>query len=87
MRDFGVFKWAEHMIADGYIGHLGFSFHDDYDLFQEIIDSYDNWTFCQIQYNYMDEEFQAGTRGLKYAHKKGLAVIVMEPLVVTVLIA
>jgi hypothetical protein len=79
VRDFGVFKWAEHMIADGYIGHLGFSFHDDYDLFQEIVDSYDNWTFCQIQYNYMDEEFQAGTRGLKYAHKKGLAVIVMEP--------
>ena len=51
-----------------------------YELFQEIIDSYDNWTLCQIQYNYMDEEFQAGTRGLEYAHKKGLAVVVMEPI-------
>ena len=80
VRNFGVFKWAEHMIADGRIGYLGFSFHDDYELFEEIVDSYDNWTFCQIQYNYMDEEFQAGTRGLKYAHKKGLAVVVMEPI-------
>ncbi len=79
VRNLGVFKWAEHMISDGYIGHLGFSFHDDYALFQEIVDSYDNWTLCQIQYNYMDEEFQAGTRGLKYAHKKGLAVVAMEP--------
>ena len=51
------------MIADGFIGYFGFSFHDDYDLFQEIVDSYDNWTFCQIQYNYMDEEFQAVPAG------------------------
>jgi hypothetical protein len=79
VRNLGVFEWAEHTISDGYIGHLGFSFHDDYALFQEIVDSYDNWTMCQIQYNYMDEEFQAGTRGLKYAHKKGLAVVAMEP--------
>ena len=80
MRNLGVFKWAEGAIADGRIGHLGFSFHDTYDVFQEIIDSYHNWTFCQIQYNYMDEELQAGTRGLEYAHKKGLAVVVMEPI-------
>jgi predicted aldo/keto reductase-like oxidoreductase len=79
VRDFGVIKWAEGAMKDGRIGHLGFSFHDTYDVFQEIIDAYDNWTLCQIQYNYMDEENQAGTRGLKYALKKGLAVVVMEP--------
>ena len=80
MRDFGVLKWAEGAIADGRIGGLGFSFHDNYEVFQEIIDSYGSWTLCQIQYNYMDEEFQAGTRGLKYAHQKGLAVVAMEPI-------
>ena len=80
VRDLGVIKWAESAIANGRIGYLGFSFHDDYEVFQEIVDAYDNWTLCQIQYNYMDEEFQAGTRGLRYAHRKGLAVVVMEPL-------
>jgi len=80
VRDLGVIKWAEGALAEGRIGGLGFSFHDDYEVFKEIVDAYDNWTLCQIQYNYMDEAFQAGKRGLEYAHKKGLAVVVMEPL-------
>jgi len=80
MRDLGVLKWAERAIADGRIGYLGFSFHDKYEVFQEIIDAYDGWTFCQIQYNYMDVENQAGARGLKYAASKGLAVVIMEPI-------
>jgi uncharacterized protein len=80
VRDLGVIKWAEKQLAEGRIGHLGFSFHDNYDVFKEIIDAYDNWTLAQIQYNFMDEQNQAGTKGLEYAHKKGLAVVVMEPI-------
>jgi len=80
MRDLGVLKWAEGAIADGRIAHIGFSFHDDYEVFQEIIDAYDKWTLCQIQYNYIDIENQAGTKGLKYAASKGLAVVIMEPI-------
>ena len=79
MRDLGVPGRAEQALADGRIGYLGFSFHGGYEAFQEIIDGCDGWTLCQIQYNYMDIENQAGTRGLRYAASKGLAVVVMEP--------
>ena len=78
--EFNVLKWAEKEITNRRIGYLGFSFHDEYKMFKEIIDGYDGWTFCQIQYNYVDTEYQAGTRGLKYAASKGLAVVVMEPI-------
>ncbi len=80
VRDQGVLAWAERALADGRIRALGFSFHDSYEAFQEIVDATDLWTFCQIQYNYMDVEEQAGTRGLRYAASKGLAVVVMEPI-------
>lgn len=80
IRDMGVLKWAEGAIADGRIGCLGFSFHDTYEVFEEIVDAYDGWALCQIQYNYLDEDIQAGTRGLHYAASKGLAVVVMEPI-------
>jgi predicted aldo/keto reductase-like oxidoreductase len=79
MRDLGVLDWAEKARAKGRIGHLGFSFHDTFELFQDIVDAYD-WSMCQIQYNYICEEVQAGTRGLQYAATKGLGVVVMEPL-------
>ena len=79
VRDFGVIDWAEGAMKDGRIGCLGFSFHDTFVVLKEIIEAYDNWTMCQIQYNFMNENIQAGTRGLEYAHKKGLAVIAMEP--------
>jgi predicted aldo/keto reductase-like oxidoreductase len=80
MCDLDIFPKAEQAIADGRIGHLGFSFHDSYEIFQEIVDGYEGWTFCQIQYNYMDIEERAGTRGLKYAASKDLAVVIMEPI-------
>jgi predicted aldo/keto reductase-like oxidoreductase len=80
VRDLGVLRWAEGAMAEGRFGYLGFSFHDNLEAFKGIINDYDNWTLCQIQYNYMDVEYQAGTEGLKYAADRGLAVVVMEPL-------
>ncbi len=74
-----VFEFLTKLKKDGRIQHLGFSFHDDNALFTKVVNSYD-WDFCQIQYNYIDEDYQAGVKGLKLAHEKGLGVIVMEPL-------
>ena len=79
LKALDVTEWAEEKIREGKFQHLGFSFHDSYKVFKDIVDSYKGWTFCQVQYNYMDEECQAGTRGLEYAASKGLAIVAMEP--------
>jgi predicted aldo/keto reductase-like oxidoreductase len=80
LRGMGVLDWAERAMAAGRFTHLGFSFHAPVEEFIEIVDGYDNWTLCQIQYNYMDIEHQAGTEGLRHAAAKGLGVVIMEPL-------
>jgi uncharacterized protein len=79
-KSLGILDWLQKPKEDGRVGYIGFSFHDAYPAFEEILNDYDGWDFCQIQYNYMDIHEQAGQRGLHLAAEKGLAVIVMEPL-------
>ena len=80
LHDLGVLDWVEKTRASGRIQHVGFSFHDTFEAFKEIVDAYSGWDFAQIQYNYMDINEGAGTAGLKYAAQRGMAMVIMEPL-------
>lgn len=79
LKGLGLLDWLEEKKKSGAIKQIGFSYHGGADVFMKLCDVYD-WDFCQIQYNYADETSQAGVAGLRYAHSKGLPVIIMEPL-------
>jgi predicted aldo/keto reductase-like oxidoreductase len=76
--DLGIVDFCDGLKKDGKIRYFGFSFHDDYKAFEEII-NYRQWDFCQIQLNYMDTEEQAGLKGYYLAEKLGVPLVIMEP--------
>ena len=79
MKTLGILEFMDQIKKSGQITHMGFSFHGPLDEFKAICDDYP-WDFTQVQYNLLDEHFQAGAEGIDYAAKKGMGVIVMEPL-------
>ncbi len=79
LKELGIEEWLEEKKKSGQIRQIGFSYHGNTNAFCKLVDAYD-WDFCMIQYNYMDENSQAGRKGLYYANKKGLPVFIMEPL-------
>lgn len=79
IKKFDIIKKLDKIKKDGYVKYVGFSFHDNFDLFKEMVDCYD-FDFVQLQLNYLDEDYQVGMKGLKYARGKDLSTIIMEPL-------
>ncbi len=78
VKELDILGYCEKLRAEGKIKYIGFSFHDDYEVFEEIITSY-KWDFCQIQLNYMDKDTQATLKGVALAEKLGIPLVVMEP--------
>lgn len=78
MLKIGCMKRLEELKAEGKIKYLGFSFHDSYEVFEEIL-NYRDWDFAQIQLNYMDTQEQAGIKGYQLAESKGIPLVIMEP--------
>lgn len=78
-KDIHALEEVIKLKEEGYIRHIGFSFHDEYEIFEEIVNYYD-WEFCQIQYNYMDTDIQAGKKGIELCEKKGIPLVIMEPI-------
>lgn len=79
LQRLNVLEFLDRVKAEGRIVNAGFSFHGLRSDFIRIVDA-NPWCFCQVQYNYLDQQYQAGTEGIQYAASKGLGVIVMEPL-------
>ncbi|MFX1370422.1 MAG: aldo/keto reductase [Promethearchaeota archaeon] len=79
IKKLNLTKKMEEVRENGLIKYIGFSFHDNFEVFKEIVDYY-NWDCCQIQFNYRDIEYQAGLKGVEYAGSKNLALIIMEPI-------
>ena len=79
LKELGIDTWLKEKQKSGAIRQIGFSYHGNTDMFCQLVDAND-WDFCQIQYNYLDEHSQAGRAGLSYAASKGIPVIIMEPL-------
>ena len=79
MKELGVVEYCAKLKEEGKIRYYGFSFHDDYEVFDEIL-HYRDWDFCQIQYNYMDTQEQAGDKGYALAESLGVPLVIMEPI-------
>ena len=77
--DLDILPFVDEMKKAGKIKNIGFSFHDEYATFEKII-TYRPWDFCQIQYNYMDIDIQAGDKGYALAEKLGVPLVIMEPI-------
>lgn len=78
IKKLNIVAECEKLQKEGKIKYLGFSFHDTYEVFEEILTSR-RWDFCQIQYNYMDTEEQAGDKGYALTEKLGVPLVIMEP--------
>lgn len=78
LKKLGIEAWITQKKKEGKIRNIGFSFHGNTEMFIQILDAYD-WDFCQIQYNYMDTEEQAGDKGYALAEELGIPLVIMEP--------
>lgn len=78
VKEFHCVEFLQEMKRQGKIKHLGFSFHDTYPVFTQILNDYD-WDFVQIQLNYLDWQNQGAEQLYRELEKRNLPCMVMEP--------
>ena len=78
LKKIGMQDWIEEKLSSGQIRNIGFSYHGNTEMFKQLVDACD-WDFCQIQYNYIDTQVQAGDKGYELAAKMGVPMVIMEP--------
>ncbi|MBQ9306684.1 MAG: aldo/keto reductase [Clostridia bacterium] len=78
-KSIGAPEFFNDMKQAGKIRYKCFSFHGPYEEFEYILNDWD-WDLVQIQYNFMDIDYQAGKKGLELAGSKGIPVVIMEGL-------
>ncbi len=78
VKELNILQFLEQKKAEGKIRYIGFSFHDCYDMFKEVLEGYD-WDFCQMQLSYLLADGANGVKGFELAGKLQVPVIVMEP--------
>lgn len=78
VKEFHCVEFLQEMKRQGKIKHLGFSFHDTYPVFTQILNDYD-WDFIQIQLNYLDWQNQGAEQLYRELEKRNLPCMVMEP--------
>lgn len=79
MQSLNYHEFIDRVLRDGRVKHIGFSFHDNAQTFIDVLNDCD-WGMAQIQYNYLDVNNQACESGLIEAGRRGVPVVVMEPL-------
>jgi len=75
----GMLDFCDKMKKIGKIRFLGFSFHDNYEAFKWIINSYP-WNCAQVRMNYLDDASEATLEGIKLAENLNIPISVMQPL-------
>jgi hypothetical protein len=80
LQRYGALDWAEAAVGSGQVEHVGFSFHDHFQILKTVLNSWERWRVCQFQFSYMDIDHDPGISGIRHAAEKGLAVVVSEPL-------
>ncbi len=80
MQQLDYKKFYQEAMAQGKVKYPGFSFHDDYNAFLRILNDWDQWKMAQVQMNILDDTNQATLEGIREAGKRGVGVVIMEPL-------
>ena len=75
------FNWLADKKAQGLVKHMGFSFHDNADLLDEVLTAHPDMEFVQLQLNYLDwdSDWVQSRKCYEVCVKHGKPVVVMEP--------